>query len=390
MKRWRDLLLIIGLFGVLIAFTVYGPGSNQPETQGEPGSANSAGEDGALGLQRWLQALGYNTINFQYTDWRIPNDAAALFILAPTEVPITTEQADEVLRWVRNGGTLVLVQRTPSQGFNRNPLLEKLQANAIIQDNTEPVAQARAAQPLLSDPPVVSVPVNSKLVLEIERADYVPLLSTKLGPTLVGLQEGSGYVYLASALYPFTNTGIREPGSAPLILNLLARIPRGATILFDEYHHGYNTPPTIRRVALRQGWGWAVVYSVLVVGLYIVLTGRRFGRAVPLRSDVARRSSAEYVQSLALLLRRARKQDFITAHYHQQLKRRLAKPYGFVPPQDDEAFVAELERYRGVSEEQAAQLRAVLSQLRRPAGDEQLVQAVRAADALAAAKGRIG
>jgi hypothetical protein len=388
MSRWRDLLLIVVLFGILIGFTLYGPGSNQLDNQGQTGSTHTTGDEGALGLQRWLQELGYTAANLEYTEWRIPDTAAVLFTIAPDE-PITDEQAEETLRWVRDGGTLILIVPDPPLFSNQNRLLEQLQAEVVSDDDIEPIERADVAQPLLTDPPVTSVPVNTYSTLELDRDDYVPLLDTRLGHHLVGLQEGRGYIYLGTTAFPFTNLGIREPGSAALILNLLARAPRNATVLFNEYHHGFNTPPTLRRVVLRQWWGWAALYAVLVTVLYIILTGRRFGRPVPLRADVARRSSAEYVQSLAMLFRRARKQAYIQEHYRNQLKRRLARPYGFVPPADDAAFVRELQRYRGADDPQAERLRSLLEQFRQASNDEQLVRLVRAADTFADEKGRI-
>jgi hypothetical protein len=165
--------------------------------------------------------------------------------------------------------------------------------------------------------------------------------------------------------------------------------------LFDEVHHGFGgangaTNRSLRQIALGQWWGWAALYAVGVVALYIVLTGRRFGRPVPLQQDVARRSSAEYVQSVAHLLRRGRKRGPIAQHFHATLKRRLARPYGFVPPEDDVAFVRELVRVGGASDEQAAELRPVLTALSKPdMSDLELVRLVRSADALVDARGRL-
>lgn len=389
MKRWRDLLLIVVLFGILIAFTIYGPGSNQTGEFGQPGSTYSSGDEGALGLQRWLQELGYNAQRFEFTPWELPDSAAALFVIAADSEPFTDEQADETLRWVRDGGTLILVTPFQPGAFNANSLLEQLGAEIITDDDATPRERADAVQPLLTSPPVASVPVNTQSAIELDRDDYVPILRTSLGDSLVGVQEGDGYVYLASVDYPFSNGGLREPGSAPLILNLLRRVPAGATILFDEYHHGYNTPPTVRRIAFQQGWGWAVVYTIGIVVLYILLTGRRFGRAVPLRADVQRRSSAEYVQSLATLLRRAGKGGYVAGHYKTELKRRLARPFGFVPPDEDAAFVRELQRMGGATDDQVARLLDLLGRFNGVRGEGDLVQLVRQADALADDRGRL-
>jgi hypothetical protein len=197
------------------------------------------------------------------------------------------------------------------------------------------------------------------------------VLQTHFGPALIGRQEGRGYIYLSVSAHPFTNAGLREPESAALVLNLLSRVPRGATILFDEFHHGFTTQvaaaqPSLREIALSHWWGWAALYTVAVVGLYLVLTGRRFGQPIPLQRDVARRSSAEYVQSMADLLRRSGKSQRIAQHYHTSLKRRLARPYGFIPPAGDEAFVRELMRLEGATAEQGSELRALLAGLTRP------------------------
>jgi hypothetical protein len=397
MIRLREVMLILALFGVLILFVVYGPSSSTTDAAGERGSARSSGDDGALALQRWFNAMGYRAVNFEYQDWQLPDEAAVLLILQTVSEPIQDEEAEEILRWVRQGGTLISVDERPGRLLAPNRLWQALQVTATISnpDVVEPAERATPAQPLLISPAVESVPVNTVGGLVTEDPAFVTLLRTRFGPTLIGRQEGRGYIYLGVSLYPFTNAGLREPGSGALVLNLLNRAPEGATILFDEYHHGFTSsvaaaPPTLRDIALSQWWGWAGLYSVLVVALYLVLTGRRFGSPVPRRQEIARRSSAEYVQSLADLLRRGRKQAPVAQHYHSTLKRRLARPFGFVPPPDDDAFVRALQDAGGATEEQAESLRRLLRALSRPdIDDAELMLLVRRADALVDHRGRL-
>jgi hypothetical protein len=396
MIRWREILLIGGLFVLLILFTLYGPGRLQNEPDGRRGSTHSIGEDGALALQRWLQALGYQAGNLEYEEWSIPEEAQALFILNAVEKPILDAEAQQILEWVRAGGTLIAIDERPQLAFAPNRLWQVLEATTVISvtDNMSVAERATATQPLLASPPVTSVAVHTNAALTLEAPNYVSLLQTQFGPSLIGRQEGRGYIYLGIAAHPFTNGGLREPGSAGLVLNLLAGLPREAVILFDEYHHGYASAaaaaPSLQRIVLSTWWGWALVYSIGVGALYLVLSGRRFGRPVPLRQDLVRRSSAEYVQSLAQLLQRAGRRQHIAGQLHDTLKRRVARQHGLVATATDDQFISSLFNAGGATNEQGRSLRQLLDQLRRPdLGDADLVRLVRASDKLIDRRGRL-
>ncbi len=396
MRRWREALLIASLFAALILFTVYGPGRAQSEGFGELGSTHSHGDEGALALQRWLSAIGYVAANLEYTEWQIPADARALLMLNPVTEPVTGEESEEILRWVRDGGTLIAIDERPQLVMAPNQLWQALQATTAVSDTdgSDLAARASVTQPLLVTPPVSEVSVHTNRAVTMEDAAYVTLLETRYGPTLIGRQEGRGYIYLGVSAHPFTNAGLQEPGSAALMLNLLARVPPGGTILFDEFHHGFGeaaaAAPSLRQIVLRNWWGWASLYALGIVALYLVLTGRRFGQPVPLQRDVARRSSAEYVESIAQLLQRAGKRQTIGAHFHEALKRRLARQHGVVATADDDRFVRDLVYSGAATEEQAGALRTLLADLLRPGmNDAELVRVVRAADRAVDQRGRL-
>jgi hypothetical protein len=396
MIRWREGLVIVALFGILIGFTVYGPGRSQTDQEGKAGSTHSLGDDGALALQRWLGSLGYDAANLEYTEWRVPDQAQALWIINAYQEPMRDADAQEILRWVRAGGTLIAIDDRPQQVLSPNGLWRLLGVTTTISDTKGTIAVERAAtvQPLLASPPVTSVPVQTSGAIALKDPGYVILLQTHFGPTLIGRQEGRGYIYLGVSAHPFTNQGLREAGSGGLVLNLVAHLPRGAMILFDEYHHGFGqgaaTAPSLRRIALSQWWGWAGIYAIGICTLYLVLTGRRFGRPIPLAQDIARRSSGEYVQSIAHLHRRGHKQASVAQHFHDGVKRRLARPYGFIPPADDNAFVRELQRMDGITDDQARVVRQLLADLSRPKlAETELMRFVGQADTIIDERGRL-
>jgi hypothetical protein len=200
---------------------------------------------------------------------------------------------------------------------------------------------------------------------------------------VAGLKHGRGYIYLSATANPFTNAGLRDPENAALVLNMLRRAPAGGLVQFDEYHQGFFKPPSTSGILLSTPWGWAAAYAVVVIALYLILGGRRFGRPIPLREELARRSSAEYIESMADLFQRGGKRAYILRHFYQSFKRRLARKDGINPSLDDAEFARELARARDVDE---PALLALLARLRaaRPS-EAELVRAVSEADAVAEA-----
>ena len=379
MKNRRDILIIAGLFLALILFVALGPGrQRQPEDSDVP-TTHSSTPEGAQALYTWARAMGYDAQRLEYRTFALDAEDSALVILNPSE-PINRTQARETISWVEEGGTLIFADDSPIVFGAANALLDELDVDLAVYSTTTTIDRAAPAQPALDQPPPGEVLVRTGRVLVPRREDYVKLLGPADAVVLAGIKQGRGYIYLSASTYPFTNAGLRDAENAALVLNMLRRVPPGGRIQFDEYHHGYFTPPSTRRVILGSPWGWATTYAVAAIALYLILSGRRFGRPIPLKEEVARRSSAEYVESMADLFQRSGKRAYILRHYHAALKRRLARPYGINPGLDDAEFVRELARFREVD---APALLALLARLRSErVGEAELVRTVADAEAL--------
>jgi hypothetical protein len=380
MKNRRDILIISGLFLALILFVAFGPGRRPPDSGPSGPTTHSSEEDGALALYNWARALGYDARRLEYRAFALDEQDAALVILNPRE-RIDRAQSRAMLDWVERGGTLIFAEDGSAFFSPANDLLDELDVETTVYSTTATIESAAPAQPALDQPPFAQAPVQTGRKLVLRTDDYANLLGAPDAVVVAGIKRGSGYIYLSAAAYPFTNAGLRDPENAALALNMLRRVPAGGRIQFDEYHQGFFTPPSTTKIVFGSPWGWAAAYGMLALALYLILSGRRFGRPVPLREEIERRSSAEYVESMADLFQRGGKRAYILGHYHAAFKRRLAKPLGVNPQLPDEEFTRELARQRELDE---AALLAMLARLRAERADETaLVQTVAAADALA-------
>ncbi len=359
MKNRRDLFILAGLFLALIVFVVIGPRMRPPQADNPSLPTTRSSEDGGTqALYTWLGQIGYDARRLEYREFELDENDAALLIFNPIE-SIGVAEADAILGWVERGGTLIFAN-DESDLFAGNDLLDQLNISINVYTTTDTITSAQTLQPVFDQPPTAELRVDTGRILRVDSSDYVTLVGTDDADLLVGIKHGRGYLFISSTTHPFTNAGLRHDANAALVLNLLRRVPAGGRIQFDEYHLGFYTPPSPTATLLGSPLGWGAAYALLAIALYLALSGRRFGRPVPVREDLARRSSAEYVESMADLLQRAGQRGYVLKHFHTTLKRRLAAPAGISPQLDDAAFVRELSRFREVDEAALTQLLARL------------------------------
>lgn len=377
MTRVRDLLIIVGLFSVLIAFVVVGPGGAPPQDLNLPSTYSSA-PNGARVLYEWTRAMGYDARRLEYRPFEVTDDDAVLVMLSPSET-VSRAHARDILAWVERGGTLIFADDAPTVLSASDALLDALQMRITVLTGTQVIERAPALQPVFDQPPVREISVRTRRTLTPQRNDYAPMFGASGQVLIAGIRIGNGYVYVSATARPFTNSGLRDRQHAALVLNMLRHAPPRGRILFDEYHHGLVAPPSPTDGLLNTPWGWAGVYVATITALFLLLGGRRFGRAVPLKEEIARRSSAEYLDSMAELYQRGGKRRYMLRHFYADFKRRLAKPYGVNPQLEDREFVYQMARARSIDE---VALLALLTQLRAtPTSDAELLRVVAAADA---------
>ncbi len=361
----RRVWLLVAGGGVLLIGTILlqllTPASNASTLP--RGTTLSAAPQGSLALSQWLEAEGYGVERvreFPFTG----DGLAALFVIVPEIKPVTDENAADIAGFVERGGTLVLV----TDGNDGTGALQRALDLSVFQGTAGTGATATPDGPTLARPPVTTIalqsPAFSRPAIQADPR-FLPRARSENGPTVATMARGKGRVHVVTGPYPLSNAGLPDADNLALVQNLLAGLPRGARIGFDEYHHGYGLGSNIADLALRSPWGWALFYLAGLTLVAFFLGGRRFGRPLP-APPAPPQAPAEYARALGNQWRVHRQRDFAQAHTAERLKHDLAA-LGLDPAADDATFLAALSTRRP---DLATDCAALLASLRAPARND--------------------
>ncbi|HKR00971.1 MAG TPA: DUF4350 domain-containing protein [Pyrinomonadaceae bacterium] len=146
------------------------------------------------------------------------------------------------------------------------------------------------------------------------------------GALLVDYPHGAGRIVVLSDAYIVANGGIRLADNVQLALNVVAGAD--GLIAFDEYHQGRGAASNhLFDYFAGTPVLWMLAQGALVVLVLLWTRGRRFARPLPVPS-VDRRSSLEFVASMAELQQRARAYDLAIENIYTRLRRVLVRQAG--------------------------------------------------------------
>lgn len=310
-------------------------------------------------------------------------------VVGRTLVPFDEDEARNLLLWVHKGGRLVLVDRRPdvkllpkSGGWNiavdllnypsfnldpgnQNQMTVGVASVHPVQPTTftksvESVRPSRFASAIrfsysrpdsgkstasiqtmaspspdeeaLSDDEETDEASEDTLVTTVNEkssgSSHAPVthLQDRSGALLVDFPHGAGRIVILSDPYFIANGGIQLEDNLQLALNTIAA--GEGLIAFDEYHQGR----AISRNAFAAYFAGTPILAmagqlILVVLVILWTSARRFGRPLPL-PQVDRRSSLEFVASMAELQQRARALDLAIENIYSRTRRVLTRYAG--------------------------------------------------------------
>jgi hypothetical protein len=372
-QRLTIILTIVVIVGILVLLNTITYVKQQKVNDSEWTANRSTYHSGPTGLRAlydFLSESGYKVMRWRETTDKLLGESGksikTLVVVGRTQLPFTEDEAKSLTVWVKQGGQLVLIDRQPDPHLLPRSGNWAVDANQMdlpsldIDPNdpkqmTEKVAAVHPVQATLLTQDIADVlpsrfsaririnfekPAAAKrgTVREAEevaeeddeeqKTSPAPVvhLADRDGALLVDYSFGSGRITILGDPYIVANNGIRLKDNLQLALNTITN--GTGLIAFDEYHQG----KAITRNEFASYFAGTPVIAIGAQLIGLILLGlwtasRRFARPLPL-AQVDRRSSLEFVASMAELQERSRSYDLAVENIYSRTRRVLARYAG--------------------------------------------------------------
>jgi hypothetical protein len=383
--------VIVGVLVILNTLTYVKKEKLQDSEMIPNRSTYHSGPTGARALHDFLSESGYKVMRWREAPEKLlsgaGNDVTTFVVIGSTQLPFSEEQVQTLHAWIARGGFFVLIDRDPDSRLLPKPAewwtlssrtldfpgfeLDPADASAMTRDMKAlaPIQPTRFTHNVGGVMPsrfagrITVVPGEHKAPKEGEHKGYatrptgddtspeesgdeeppppaaydeseepkfspapVVHIADGDGALLVDYLYGRGRIVVLTDPYFVANNGVREKDNLQLAINTITAYD--GLIAFDEYHQGRG----ITRNAFASYFSGTPVLAigaqlVLLVLLILWTNARRFGRPLPL-PQVDRRSSLEFVASMAELQERSRAFDLAIENIYSRTRRVLARYAG--------------------------------------------------------------
>jgi hypothetical protein len=315
---------------------------------------------------------------------------ATIVVIGRTLVPFSDSESQELLHWVENGGRLVIIDRSPDRSLLPSSGDWRIGAHMTtfpwtdvdatnFEQMTTGVKPVPPSQPTLLARDVaeilpsrfagtITVATNRKSDKKSNGKDkaaggetdepsdesqssetpapgtggYGPApakvqpsgvspapivnFARTGGALLVEYPHGQGRIVLLSDPFIVANNGISRADNLQLAVNVVTG--NGGLVAFDEFHQGRSATHNALIQYFEGTPVMAICGQFVLIGLMVIWSrGKRFARPLPL-PQVDRRSSLEFVASMAELQQRARAHDLALENIYGRMRRVLVRHAG--------------------------------------------------------------
>lgn len=328
----REILGIVLLFGVFLAFALYSERVAQETTGAQVPSMYNAQAGGVKALNLLLERQGFAVADLR-SPWNTLSPKQGLLVVVEPldrDRGLVAGEIEALSRWVKEGGHLLYLVAAPPRPLDPDdPLTGDLivtgarspeRAHVVPKDKDADLMQSIKGMKLGGDVRLKPAP----------NSPYRVLAEDKQGVLAVEKTAGKGKFWAIASTSLATNAGIADADNALLLVNAatLAIGQSGKTVAFDEYHHGLGiaaagSAGTRSLLAATPLGVKLIVGHFALLAVILIYNGNRFfGRPLPLPAP-AHRSSMDYLGGMARLYKRAGATDIALGTIHQAFVRDL-------------------------------------------------------------------
>lgn len=382
----QRIIIIVTLIAVVIVLVLINAASYvkveaTPDTESAPDrSTYNGGATGTRALYDFLHESGYEVARWRESTSSLLSSSgpkpATIVIVGETKFPFTKVESKELLAWVESGGRLVIIDRFPQRLLL--PKSGEWEVRAQMShfpwadlDPSDFEAMTREVKPLAPSQPTLAAR-NIETILPSRFASALMFVRTPpakkndetsgdnshdddsetdpdseieiigsgaessaippapvasfvndRGALLAEYPHGKGRIVLLSDPYLVANNGISRADNLQLAINVV--VGGGGAVAFDEFHQGRGSTHNALIQYFEGTPVLAICAQLMVIGVAIVWSrGTRFGRPLPL-PQVDRRSSLEFVASMAELQQRAKAHDLALENIYSRVRRVLVR-----------------------------------------------------------------
>ncbi len=298
MGKGRSRAVLIAFAGLLILALAWPAAAPSSEEGVHPASTYMSSRDGAKALFLVLERLG-----FQVERRTVPlGDFGAsrlAFVLGP-EAPVDEAEGNikALVRWVKNGGTLVYAASTAD--LLKSPVGKAFGFELVPRPRLA-IAERHVALAAEYAPAIhLAILGDSQIAAESAKDDFASV--TVGDDTVMQRLFGAGRVIAIAEGSVASNAMLGDDDNALFFALLADRYAAGQLIVFDEYVHGMSSATKLLPIARGPATA-ALVLIAVGMALYAFGAGKRLA---PPSAEPAppRRSTIEQVTALARLYER--------------------------------------------------------------------------------------
>ena len=310
-----------------------------------------------------LKALNFRVTKIEAAQPARLDRLDVLFLWQLSET-LDTEEIEEIHRFVKDSGTLIVAgdhESLDSLLFDYG--LEMHRASKSLK-----ISHRIPIDPIFPNRPVDEIYSTTNVAIQSIEREIAPLFGQEADYSVVTFREGDGRVFFMSCPDIFTYFGLRDERNATFFYNLMTTLPHRARIgLAESRYYAFDSTETadpLFYLLFKTPGGLGIVYIGLIVFLFLILRGRRFGKPLVVE-ETHQRVSSEYVFAMTALYQKGNTRPAILKHIRDTFRFDLAAQWRINSDLETATFVEEIAKRKPIDTDELQQLLTALE----PAGD---------------------